>query len=102
MSVKEPTPKQKYRQLCEQEPSIPIFSKAWWLDSVAGDNWNVVLVEKGDTIQASLPFVTRKLFRLTVLSMPPLTQTLDPWLRPFSAKYAKQFIKLKLVLLNLI
>ncbi|MCK9237726.1 MAG: GNAT family N-acetyltransferase [Thiopseudomonas sp.] len=87
---KEPTPKQKYRELCEQESSIPIFSQAWWLDSVAGDNWDVVLVEKGDTIQASLPFVTRKRFGLTVLCMPPLTQTLGPWMRPSSAKYAKQ------------
>lgn len=86
----EPTPKQKYRKLCEQKSSIPIFSQAWWLDSVAGDNWDVVLVKKGDTIQASLPFVTRKRFGLTVLGMPPLTQTLGPWMRLSSAKYAKQ------------
>lgn len=80
----------KYRQLCEHETTIPIFSKAWWLDSVAGNDWDVVLVEKGDQILASLPFVVRKRFGLTVLTMPPLTQTLGPWLRPSTAKYAKQ------------
>lgn len=83
-------PKQKYRVLCEQEPSIPIFSKAWWLDAVAGDSWDVVLVEKDGQVVASLPYVVRKRFGLTVLTMPMLTQNLGPWLRPSSAKYAKQ------------
>lgn len=82
--------KQKYRTLCKQEPSIPIFSQAWWLDSVAGDNWDVVIIEKGGIIQASLPYVLRKRFGLTVISQPALTQSLGPWLRPSSAKYAKQ------------
>lgn len=95
MSVKNPTPKQKYRELCEQEPSIPIFSQAWWLDSVAGDAWDVVLVEKGDTIQASLPFVVQKRHGFTVLTMPQLTQTLGPWLKPSTAKYAKQLAQEK-------
>jgi len=81
---------EKYRQLCEHETSIPIFSKAWWLDSVASGDWDVVLVEKGDQILVSLPFVVRKRLGLTVLTMPPLTQTLGPWLRPSTAKYAKQ------------
>ena len=80
----------KYRQLCEHETTIPIFSKAWWLDSVADDSWDVVLVEKGDQILASLPFVVRKHFGLTVLTLPLLTQTLGHWLRPSTAKYAKQ------------
>lgn len=84
------TNKEKYRQFCEQESSIPIFSKAWWLDSVAGDEWDVCIVEKGDQILATLPFVVRKRFGLTVLTMPALTQNLGPWLRPSTAKYAKR------------
>ncbi|WP_313290431.1 GNAT family N-acetyltransferase [Stutzerimonas nitrititolerans] len=82
--------KQKYRALCEQESAIPIFSQAWWLDSVAGDDWDVVLVEKGNIIQASLPYVLRKRMGMTIISQPVLTQNLGPWLRPSSAKYAKQ------------
>lgn len=89
------TDKQKYRLLCETEPSIPIFSKAWWLDSVAGDSWDVVLVEKGDQIEASLPFVVQKRHGFTVLTMPQLTQTLGPWLKPSTAKYAKQLAQEK-------
>lgn len=84
------TNKQKYRLLCEQEPTIPVFSQAWWLDAVAGDSWDVVLVEKGDIIQASMAYVLRKRFGLTIISQPALTQNLGPWLRPSMAKYAKR------------
>lgn len=84
------TNKEKYRLLCKNEPSIPIFSKDWWLDSVAGDAWDVVLVEKGDQILASLPYTMRQRYGLNVISQPALTQTLGPWLRPSTAKYARR------------
>ncbi|GAA3706785.1 GNAT family N-acetyltransferase [Oceanisphaera sediminis] len=87
--------KNKYRQLCEKEITIPIFSQAWWLDSVAGDGWDVVLVEKGDEIHASMPYVTKKKYGLTILSQPALTQHLGPWLRPSVAKYARRLAQEK-------
>lgn len=89
------TPKQKYRELCAQEPSIPIFSQAWWLDALTEDSWDVVLVENGDIIQASLPFVIRKRFGFNIITQPVLTQNLGPWLRPSTAKYAKQLAQEK-------
>lgn len=82
--------KEKYSLLCKNEPSIPIFSRDWWLDSVAGDSWDVILVEKGDQIVASMPFVKKTPYGLSVLSHPLLTQNLGPWLRPSKAKYAKR------------
>lgn len=83
--------KTKYRNLCAKETSIPIFSRDWWLDATAGeDNWDVVLVEKGDKIIASLPYTFRKKYSLTILGQPQLTQTLGPWLRASNAKYAKR------------
>ena len=43
-----------YRALCAQEPSMPLFSQAWWLDATAGPGaWDVALVEKGGTIVAT-------------------------------------------------
>jgi len=87
--------KKKYRQFCEQESTIPIFSQAWWLDAVAGDDWGVCLVEKGGEILASMPYVFRKRFGLTVLTQPKLTQTLGPWLKPSSAKYSKRLSQQK-------
>ncbi|QVL51279.1 MAG: GNAT family N-acetyltransferase [Thiocapsa sp.] len=83
--------KDKYRQLCLTEPSIPIFSRDWWLDAVAGaDHWNVALVEQGDRIDAALPYVIIKYQGFILLAHPPLTQTLGPWLRESDAKYTKR------------
>lgn len=81
--------KEKYRLFCEQEKTIPIFSQAWWLDAVAGDAWDVCLVENGQEILASMPYVTKKRYGFTLLSDPPLTQNLGPWLKPSQAKYSK-------------
>lgn len=50
-----------YRALCEKETTIPIFSKAWWLDAVVGEkNWEVIVHEKGNDVIASLPYVIKK------------------------------------------
>lgn len=95
------TNKERYRELCEHESSIPIFSKSWWLDSVASNAWDVVLVEKKGVIQAALPFIIRRKFGFKILSQPILTQTLGPWLRPSNGKYAKQLSKEKSLLQEL-
>ncbi|MCR9190143.1 MAG: GNAT family N-acetyltransferase [Alteromonadaceae bacterium] len=82
--------KQAYRELCEQEGSIPLFSQAWWLDAVAGNDWDVVLVRKGEQISGALPFVIRKRFGFTILTQPALTQALGPWVRPSEKSYTKR------------
>ncbi|MHA7808483.1 MAG: GNAT family N-acetyltransferase [Marinobacter adhaerens] len=87
--------KKVYRELCEHQPSIPLFSQAWWLDSVAGDNWDVVLVEKGGEVQAAMPFVVRRKLGFTLLTQPSLTQCLGPWIRPTPGKYAKRLSREK-------
>jgi hypothetical protein len=95
------TNKEKYRQLCSVEMSIPIFSKDWWLDSVAGGDWDVVLVEKGGEILASMPYTMRNSYGLTLINQPLLTQNLGPWLRKSSAKYAKRLSQEKDLLQDL-
>lgn len=87
--------KSQYRHLCNTEPSIPLFSQAWWLDAVAGNNWEVALVHKGDEVAAALPYVEKRRLGQTVLSQPPLTQTLGPWIRETNAKYAKRLSREK-------
>lgn len=81
--------KNKYRILCDEEPTIPIFNQAWWLDSVAGDNWAVVLVEKGGRVQAALPYTLNKRLGLTMIIQPLLTQHLGPWLRANQGKMTR-------------
>ena len=82
--------KEKYRELCGQEKTIPIFSRDWWLDSVCGeDNWEVCLVEKNDVIVAAMPYMLTRKMGFTMIRQPKLTQALGPWIRPSDAKYSK-------------
>lgn len=84
--------KQKYRTHCKVEPLIPVFSKDWWLDAVCGnDNWNVVVVEKGGQIIASMPYYMVKSRGVWIITMPKLTQTMGTWLKyPPNQKHANR------------
>lgn len=71
-----------YRALCETEKSIPLFSQAWWLDAAAGEgNWDVALVERENRIVAAMPYVVETRYGFKLLTQPPLTQALGPWLK---------------------
>jgi hypothetical protein len=68
----------------------PLFHQPWWLDAVAPGRWEAVSVERGGTTVARLPYVLRGPRRLRVLTQPPLTQFLGPWVaRSPGAKEAK-------------
>lgn len=77
-----PSNKQIYKQLSATEDSLPIFFRDWWLDATAGDDgWDVAIVKDGDQVVAALPYVIGRRFRMKVISPPPLTMALGPWLR---------------------
>ena len=86
------TNKQKYREFCKIEKDIPIFSQDWWLDAVCGeDNWDVAIVERGGEIWATMPYYIKKKWGFTLITMPPLTQTLGPYIKyPQGQKYYKK------------
>jgi hypothetical protein len=85
------------------EKSIPIFSRAWWLDATAGESgWDVSIVEKDGRVHASMPYVMRRRVGLKILTQPALTQTLGPWLRQGDAKYSKRLKQQKDLLEGLI
>ncbi|WP_373073590.1 GNAT family N-acetyltransferase [Sulfurimonas sp.] len=86
------TNKEKYKNFCSDNNDIPIFSKDWWLDSVCGkDNWDVLLVEKGGHISASMPYVLKKKAIFNMIVMPKLTQTLGVYIKyPKGQKYYKR------------
>lgn len=85
-----------YRALCDTEASIPLFSSAWWLDAAAGNsNWDVALVEKNGAVIAAMPYVMRKRLGFKLLTQPPLTQTLGPWLRIDTTKSATRLSRQK-------
>jgi hypothetical protein len=95
--------KNRYKLLCESELTIPIFSRDWWLDALAGDNgWDVVLVEKGGQVIASMPYMIRKRFGRIILGHPPLTQTLGPWIREVDGKQPSRLARQKDLMQELI
>lgn len=77
--------------MCNRK-SIPIFSQDWWLDAVCGEeNWDVIIIEKGGIIVASMPYALVKQWGFTVAGMPLLTQKLGPWIKyPDNQSYAKR------------
>ena len=88
--------KKKYREFCESDETIPIFSRDWWLDAVVGpEGWDVALVERDGKIVASMPYCQSSKWWFKMLRMPPLTQTLGPWIRYQSTKSTKRLAREK-------
>lgn len=95
--------KKKYRALCQSEASISIFSQDWWLDAACGDeNWDVVVIEKGGLIAATLPYMRVNKYGLCFMVMPPLTKSLGPWLRAYDGKISAQYAHQKELFTKLI
>lgn len=85
-------PKDRYRNLCLEKQSIPIFHKDWWLDAVYGaKNWDVILSEnKNNEIIAALPYCVKKLF-FSYIKQPRQTPQLGIWIiYPKNQKYLKR------------
>jgi len=76
-------PKERYRDLCESEPTIPVFCQAWWMDVVCGeDNWDVLVVEKQEKIVGALPYcITKGLLGLPQIVMPQQTHYSGIWIK---------------------
>lgn len=85
------TQKEKYRALCLEDTTIPIFSKDWWMDATCSDDWDVLLVERNNQIVASMPIYTKKKFGIPYITHPKLTQTQGLHIQyPEGQSYAKR------------
>jgi len=90
------TKKGLYREFCASEKTLPIYSRDWWLDASAGEeNWDVALVENNGRVIAALPYAIEKRLGFTLLTLPPFTKMLGPWIREGSGKYAKRLAQQK-------
>lgn len=80
-----------------------IFEKEWWLDSVAGGNWEYITIEKknGD-IMASFPIYKTKHLGWKTLKVPPLTQTLGIYIEETGAKLTKTLEREKKIINQII
>ncbi len=80
--------KKIYQNFSLIEPSIPIFSRSWWLDAVCGpESWDVALIEREGEVLAAMPYYIKRKLGLTLFTLPPLTQALGPWLKPSISKH---------------
>ncbi len=76
------TNKERYRILCEKEKTIPIFSRAWWLDAVCGkDEWDVFLIGTGMDIKAALPYQIKENDKGKYIGRILLTQNNGLWIK---------------------
>ena len=66
-----------------------LFQQPWWLEAVVPGAWDAVVAEHAGRVVGRLPFVIKRRHGFTYISMPPLTQTLGPWIEPKEAKYPK-------------
>jgi len=66
-----------------------MFQQPWWLDAVAPSRWEEATVERDGRVIARLPYVVRGRGPLRVLTMPPLTPTLGPWVERSQAGPAR-------------
>jgi lipid II:glycine glycyltransferase (peptidoglycan interpeptide bridge formation enzyme) len=81
--------KEEYREFAGSEPSLPLFSRDWWLDATAGpDTWGVALVKKAGQMAACMPYMINRRCWMKVLCQPALTQKLGPWVRASDGKPA--------------
>ncbi len=81
--------KEKYRVLCDNDRTIALFSRDWWLDATAGPRgWDVAVVEKNGAIVATLPYSIRQRFGFRLIGQPLLTPALGPWFAPFNGRSA--------------
>ena len=91
------TDKERYRKLCAYEPSIPIYSRDWWLDCVCGENnWDVLLYQNGEDIEAIMTYYSpiKK-----IITMPAHTQSMGIWFNPESEiqKYSDNLYRKQLI-----
>ncbi len=85
----------RYKREQFEAPSSPstVFSSGWWLDAVTGGSWGEALVEHDGYVAARLPYGLKRRLGFTILRMPPLTQTLGPWLSAFEGKYVARLAR---------
>lgn len=89
------TNKETYRQFCESATDLPVFAQAWYLDTVCKEGeWEVILIEKGGEMAATLPYFLKQKGPIRYVTMPHLTKFLGPYIIP---KYRQTKHEAKLI-----
>lgn len=84
------------------KPANCIFQQPWWLDAMAPQQWHESEIVRDGEIIARMPYVKKQKYGLTILTTPPLTQNLGPWIKPSEGKYLTQLADQKKLMTELI
>ena len=79
-----------------------IFEQPWWWNAVTNQNWDVIEVKNGNELIARLPYYIAKRLRQNIITLPPLTQTTGPWIKPLIGKPVNNLARRKEILDELI
>ena len=79
-----------------------IFQEPWWLEAVAPGQWGEVVIKEDGAIIGRLPYITKKRYGFTLLTMPKLTPMLGPWLESSDGKYVTQISRSRSLMNQLI
>lgn len=70
--------KDRYRDFCRTEKSVPLFLKDWWLDAVCPD-WEVAVAFNGDKISGIWPYRVERKINISIIR----DQVLTPYMGPY-------------------
>ncbi len=78
----DPSTKFQYRDFCRGANDVPFFHQPWWLDAVCGqEGWGVLKADGPSGKPAAfMPLPVQVKWGLTVMTKPPLTPFLGPWI----------------------
>ena len=79
-----------------------IFEQPWWWNAVTNQNWEVVEVKNDNELIARLPYYITKRLGQSIITLPPLTQTTGPWIKPLIGKPVNNLARRKEILDELI
>jgi CelD/BcsL family acetyltransferase involved in cellulose biosynthesis len=74
----------------EQSPQGSVFCLSWWLETMCRGQFELLVLRKGDQIEAAMPLPRGRKLLWSTITTPPLTQTLGPLLPPGEGKYVTQ------------
>ena len=79
-----------------------VFSEEWWLDAVSiNGEWGREDIFENGKLVASFPWYLKKKIGFKYLCMPPMTQSLGPYIdHPNNVKYAQKLSREKYLKTN--
>jgi lipid II:glycine glycyltransferase (peptidoglycan interpeptide bridge formation enzyme) len=96
--------KEKYKKLCAENTSIPVFLRYNWYNTLFHENeWGVVIEENNDEVVGFIPYYIVNKLKFNLVASPTLTPYQGVWLNyPPNQKYTNRLSFEKEVMTSLI